>query len=60
VLTSAWIADLADGNDLLQSHYPNIQHFVIGTSDCWVEVLSEEEPEITDLKVPTPQGGAVG
>jgi len=50
VRDSLWIADLMEGNDLLEFHYPGIQHFVICTMDYVTEILSHVNPEITSLK----------
>jgi hypothetical protein len=46
VINSQWISYLSHSNDLLAILYPKLQHFVIATSDYWIEVLSEQEPVI--------------
>ncbi len=50
VKDSQWIVELAEGNGLLELDYPNLQHFVIATSDSWTEILSNRDPEISSLK----------
>ncbi|HEY9773533.1 MAG TPA: hypothetical protein V6C81_06960 [Planktothrix sp.] len=47
VIDSGWIAELGDGNEHLAMQYPKLQHFVVATDAFWIEILSENEPEIS-------------
>lgn len=46
VTDSSWIKELGE---LLAHHNPGCQHFCIATDDYWTEVVSEHEPEITEV-----------
>lgn len=46
VTSSKWISELRNGNELLDILQPGLKHFVISTSEYWIEILSKKSPTI--------------
>jgi hypothetical protein len=49
VADSAWIAELRKHNDLIDINHPNIKHYVISNGSYSTEVISNEDPQITEV-----------
>lgn len=47
VRNSSWIAELREGNDLLDILQSGVRHYVIGNATYTTEIISNQEPEIT-------------
>lgn len=46
---SSWLFSLKEQNGLMDAIYPNAQHFVICTESFIIEIISDQEPEISLL-----------
>jgi hypothetical protein len=45
---SHWIAELRDGNDLMEILHPNARHYAIGSDLYTTEVIATADPEISE------------
>ncbi len=57
---SAWLREFAEKEPFLDVFMPGCKHYVIGTEDDVIDVLSPEPPEICEIEPGSSEDAAIG
>lgn len=60
VPSSPWLAQLKEKEPLIEVHHPNLLHFVVGTEDDVIDVLSSEAPLVESVEPASPDDAVPG